>query len=136
MNRALVYLLTAAFLSNTAACATKVEAPTNAPALGSDARIVAKKNKTGTYAVALDITNLAPPSRLDAEATSFVVWFVAKELPAVRAGALAYDEDDRRGMLEATSPNAAFTVLVTLEKDPNAASPSGKGILNAAVAAR
>ncbi len=136
MKRAFLFLLTATFLSVTVACATTVEAPTDAPALGSDAKIVAKKNKTGTYAVTLDVTNLAPPSRLDAEATTFVVWLVPKDLPAVRAGALAYDEGDRRGLLEATSPNAAFTVLVTLEKDPTPASPSGKGIFSAAVTAR
>ncbi|MBZ5710596.1 hypothetical protein [Nannocystis pusilla] len=136
MKRALVPLFTAALLSTVAACATTVQAPTQAPALGSDAKIVAKKNKTGTYAVTLDITNLAPPSRLDAEATAFVVWLVSGDLPAVRAGTLAYDEGDRRGQLEASSPNAAFTVLITLEKDPTPASPSGKGILSAAVAAR
>jgi len=136
MKRVLVSLFTAAFLSTTAACATTVKAPTTAPALGSDAEIVVKKNKTGTYAVTLDVTNLAPPSRLDAEATAFVVWLVAKDLPAVRAGALAYDEGDRRGLLEATSPNASFTVLVTLEKELTPASPSGKGILSTTVAAR
>jgi hypothetical protein len=136
MKRALVPLFTAAFLSTAAACATTVQAPTDAPALGSDAKIVAKKNKTGTYAVSLDVSNLAPPSRLDAESTAFVVWLVSGNSPAVRAGALAYDEDDRRGQLEASSPNAAFTVLITLERDPTPASPSGKGILSAAITAR
>ncbi|PCC68975.1 hypothetical protein SAMN02745121_05692 [Nannocystis exedens] len=135
MQRVIAPLFTA-FLLSTAACATTVQAPTHAPALGSDAKIVAKKNKTGTYAVTLDVTNLAPPSRLDTEATAFVVWLVTGDLPAVRAGALAYDEDNRRGQLEVSSPSSAFTVLITLEKDPAPASPSGKGILSAAVVAR
>lgn len=135
MTRVLVSLFTAVLLS-TSACATTVQAPTHAPALGSDAKIVAKKNKTGTYAVTLDVTNLAPPSRLDTEATSFVVWLVTGDLPAVRAGALAYDEGDRRGQLEASSPSSAFRVLITLEKDPAPASPSGKGIFSADVVAR
>lgn len=137
MKRALVSLFTAAFLSTTvAACATTVKAPTDAPALGSDAEIVVKKNKTGTYAVTLDVTNLPPPSRLDAEASTFVVWLVTEGTPAVRAGALAYDEGDRRGRLEATSPNKSFTVMITLERESTPASPSGKGILSTAVAAR
>ncbi|WAS96002.1 hypothetical protein [Nannocystis punicea] len=135
MKRALAPLFTAILLSATA-CSTTVQAPTSAPALGSDATIVAKKNKTGTYAVTLDVTNLAPPSRLDTEATTFVVWLVTGDLPAVRAGALAYDEGDRRGQLEASSPSKAFRVLITLEKDATPASPSGKGILTADVVAR
>ena len=57
-------------------------------------------------------------------------------------GALAiYDEvlaasGDRAGALQATSPNAAFTVLITLEKEIGPASPSGKSILSQSVAAR
>ncbi|HEY8377057.1 MAG TPA: hypothetical protein VIK91_11235 [Nannocystis sp.] len=117
-------------------CKTTVQAQTEAPALGSDATIVAKKNKTGTYAVSVDVTNLAPPSRLDAEATTFVVWLVTKDAPAVRAGALAYDEGDRRGRLETSSPSAQFNVLITLEKDSAPLSPSGKGILDVPVATR
>lgn len=59
------------------------------------------------------------------------------QLPArTVAGALAYDEGDRTGALQATSPNAAFTVLITLEKEAGPASPSGKSILSQSVAAR
>lgn len=122
--------------SSAGACKTTVTAATEAPALGSDATIVAKKNKTGTYDVSIDILNLAPAPRLDPEATSFVVWFVTKDAPAVRAGALAYDEGDRRGQLQATSPNPNFKVLVTLEKEASPAGPNGKGILDVSIAAR
>lgn len=136
MKRTTFALLASLLLSSTVACATKLQVPTDAPALGSDALIVAKKNKTGNYAVTINVTNLAPAARLDAEATTFVVWLVPKDQPAVRAGVLAYDEGDRRGALEATSPNASFTILITLEKDAVPMSPNGKGILSAAVAAR
>ncbi len=136
MQRTLSYLLPALLLSTAIACATTVQAPTDAPALGSDAKIVAKKNKTGNYAVSVNISNLAPANRLDGEATTFVVWLINQDQPAVRAGSLAYDEGDRAGSLEATSPNALFTVLVTLEKEPAPASPNGKGILTAKIAAR
>lgn len=135
MHRNLILALTLLTATSATGCATKVQAQTEAPALGSDATIVAKKNKTGTYGVSIEVRNLAPAPRLDPEATTFVVWLVAGEQPAVRAGALAYDEGDRLGALEVTSPNAAFTVLVTLEKEAAPASPSGKRILSAAVAA-
>lgn len=52
------------------------------------------------------------------------------------AGELAHDEGDRRGLLEATSPNPQFNVLITLEREKSPASPSGKGILNVPIAAR
>lgn len=129
-------LLAALLLTQTAACATKVQAPTDAPALGGDARIVVKKNKTGTYALDLEIDNLPPPARLADDASAFVVWLVAPEQAAVRAGVLAYDEGGRRGALEASSPGASFTVLVTVEKEASPASPSGATILRAAIAAR
>ncbi|MEZ4447852.1 MAG: hypothetical protein R3B09_00145 [Nannocystaceae bacterium] len=129
-------LLTALLATSSVACATKVAAPADAPALGSDARIVAKKNKTGTYAVSVELMNLAPPSRLDPAAQSFVVWFVAGEEAPVRAGVLAYDEGDRRGALEATTPGRVFDVMITLEKEPAPAEPSPRSILRAKVAAR
>lgn len=137
MTRAILNTLFSVLVVFSAAgCKTTVQAATEAPALGSDATIVAKKNKTGTYAVSVDVINLAPPSRLDADATTYVVWLVTKNTPAVRAGALAYDEGDRRGMLDATCPSPHFNVMITLEKDGAPLSPSGKGILNVPVAAR
>ncbi|MBL9103209.1 MAG: hypothetical protein JNL82_19845 [Myxococcales bacterium] len=129
-------LLSVLLVSSAAGCKTTVKSATEAPALGADATIVAKKNKTGVYGVSIEVINLAPAPRLDAESTNYVVWLVTKNAPAVRAGALSYDEDDRRGVLEATCPSAQFNVMVTLEKDANPASPSGKGILNVAIAAR
>lgn len=136
MQRALLTLLSTFLLAAPVACKTTVHTATEAPALGSDATIVAKKNKTGTYAVSLDIINLAPASRLDPEATTFVVWLVSKDAAPVRAGVLAYDEGDRQGALEATSPNSAFNLLVTLEKETSPAGPNGKKILDVKVTAR
>ena len=137
MTRALSTLLLSCLLVTSAGgCKTTVQAAAEAPALGSDATIVAKKNKTGTYAVSIEVLNLAPASRLDPGAATFVVWFVAKDAPAVRAGELAYDEGDRLGRLEATSPNRQFHVLITLEKEASPASPNGKGILDVPITAR
>jgi hypothetical protein len=133
MRSKITALFTALLLSTAVGCATKVDAQTSAPALGSDAHIVAKKGKTGNYEVSVEVTNLAPAGRLAEGATAFVVWLVPAEKAAVRVGALDYDEKDRRGALDMTSPDASFTVLITLEEDVGAASPGGKGILEAAV---
>ncbi|MBL8973972.1 MAG: hypothetical protein JNK56_25495, partial [Myxococcales bacterium] len=53
MSLRINYILASFILSSTAACKTTVNAPTEAPALGSDAKSVVKKNKTGTFSVAI-----------------------------------------------------------------------------------
>jgi len=137
MRRTLNYLLTAFMMTTVASgCATKIQTATDAPALGSDAEIIAKKGKTGNYEISVKITNLAPAARLDEGSTAFVVWVLQKDQPPVRAGALDYDEGDRSGALQVTSPDASFTILVTLEETVTAASPGGKRILEQAVAVR
>ena len=137
MRRTLSYLLTALVISAAASgCSTKIQTETQAPALGSDAQIIAKKGKTGNYEVAISVTNLAPASRLEPSANAFVVWILSKDQAPVRAGALDYDEGDRAGVLQVTSPDASFTLLITLEEASTAASPGGKRILEQAVAVR
>jgi len=137
MRRTLSYLLSALMMTSVATgCATTIETTTTAPALGSDAKIVAKKGKTGNYEVSISVTNLAPAARLEEGATAFVVWVLHKEQPAVRAGALDYDEKDRTGELQVTSPDPSFTILITLEETVQASSPGGKKILEQVVAVR
>ncbi|MEZ4384884.1 MAG: hypothetical protein R3A79_26370 [Nannocystaceae bacterium] len=129
-------LLTALLLSTAVGCATKVDTQTSAPALGSDAHIVAKKGKTGNIDVSIEVTNLAPPGRLVEGATAFVVWLIPADQPAVRVGALDYDEKDRAGALDMTSPDAAFTLVITLEEGAGASTPGKTRILEAAVSVR
>ncbi len=137
MRRTLSYLLSALMMTSVATgCATKIETTTTAPALGSDAKIVAKKGKTGNYEISISITNLAPAPRLEEGMTAFVVWVLQKDQPAVRAGALDYDEKDRAGELQVTSPDPSFTILITLEETVQPSSPGGKKILEQAVAVR
>jgi len=137
MRRTLSYLLSALMMTTVATgCATTIEASTTAPALGSDAKIVAKKGKTGNFEISISIINLAPAARLDEGATAFVVWVVHKDQPAVRSGSLDYDEKDRRGELQVTSPDSSFTILITLEKTGQVSSPGGKRILEQAVTVR
>lgn len=134
MRRTFSYFLFA--LTMTAAvtgCATKIQTATDAPALGSDAEIIAKKGKTGNYEIRISVTNLAPAARLEEGANAFVVWVLQKDQPATRAGELDYDEGDRTGALQITSPDPSFTILITLEEAATAKSPGGKRILEQAV---
>ena len=117
-------------------CATKYVAPGREPALGSDANIVVSKTKSGNYFVELALTSLPPPERLDPAATAYVAWFQPAEQAAVKAGAVAYDVNDRDGFLEATTPHRIFTLLVTLEATPDVGVPSKKVIVSQAVKAK
>lgn len=130
------WLLPLVLLSALPACAAKYSVACREPALGSDADIVVSKTKSGNYLVEMKMTNLAPPDRLDAASTTYVVWFQPKEKPAVKAGALSYDPDDRRGFLEATTPHREFTLLVTLEANAEASEPTDKTIVTQQVRAR
>lgn len=133
LHRWFAPLLLAAVLP---ACAARYSVAGRDPALGADADIVVSKTKSGNYFVEIGIKNIAPPDRLDSEATAYVVWFQPAEQAAIKAGMLSYDPKDRDGFIEATTPHREFTVLVTLETGPDVGVPADKAIITQAVRAR
>lgn len=93
----------------------------------ADAKIVAEVQKSqGNTKLTLKVIHLAPPSRLQEGATTFVVWQRKNgDKPWARVGGLAYKEGDREGKLEEASvPETAFELIVTAEEKPDVASPS------------
>jgi hypothetical protein len=85
----------------------------------ADAEIVADVNAdSGFTRISIKIEHLAPPARLVAGGTTYVLWARQAEGAAwQRIGALAYDEDKRRGdLMEATVPLTGFDLIVTAEK--------------------
>lgn len=77
----------------------------------------------GNTLVSIHLEHLHPPQRLDRDFGHYVVWFKGGAGPAIRAGALRYDPDNRTGDLSETSTLKEFTVLVTAERQENAAQP-------------
>ncbi len=131
-------LLLAVFLGPVAligGCAKKYAAQTAEPALGGDAEIAIKKNKTSTYDVDVGVENLLPANRVGNYA-GYAVWVVAKDTDPVKLGMLAYDEGKREGELEATTPHRTFELRVTLEADAASNSPSNVVVIRQSVKAR
>jgi hypothetical protein len=93
----------------------------------ADADIVAEVNEDSGYTrVSIKIEHLAPPARLLAGGTTYVVWARQSDgAPWQRIGALAYDDGNRRGdLMEATVPLTAFDLIVSTEKESAPEKPS------------
>lgn len=80
--------------------------------------------------VELSIKHLAPPQKIDAQATTFMVW--AKPSSDLRRaqplGALVVDKD-LKGKLTATTPYRNFEVFVTAETSSQVEDPSGDRLM-------
>ena len=93
----------------------------------ADAEIVAEVNAdSGFTRVNVKVEHLAPPARLVAGGTTYVVWARQNDgAPWQRIGALAYDEGKRRGdLMEATVPLTGFDLIISAEKESAPANPS------------
>lgn len=108
-----------------AGCGTTTYEATGEPrAVGADAIIDLEEVEGGNVMVTVEARHLAPPSRLDPGATTYVVWFVTPGGGVDKAGSLSYDADDRTGSLVATHTETSFRVLITAEASRNAMRPS------------
>ncbi|MEO0326547.1 MAG: hypothetical protein AAF447_26610 [Myxococcota bacterium] len=96
--------------------------------VGTDAELEVKKDGAN-FAVTLDIENLPPPGRVSEGAEVYSVWLRPEGQATLLIGQLNYDEDDREGHLETTTPHESFEMLVTAEQTAQAASPSEMVIL-------
>jgi hypothetical protein len=103
-------------------------------AAGADATIQLEEIEGGNALVAIEVRHLLPPSRVDSDCTTYVAWFTPEGQSPNVAGKLEYDEDDRVGVLRATSPDAAFEVRITAEESEEAAEPSEHVIVRQRVA--
>ncbi len=99
---------------------------------GSDATIVADTKKAqGMTSVEVEAKNLTPPSRLIDGGSAYVVWTrKSADVAWARHGALELDGESRNGKMVFTVPEKAFDLQVSAEKDPSAASPSGKSVFD------
>lgn len=109
----------------------KYQVPSTARAPGADAKIVADVSADqGQTRLELEVANLAPPARVTAKATTYVVWYRKNSTTTwSRVGGLKYDEGDRAGKIAGSVPEVAFDLSVTAEENDSPASPSPDVIL-------
>jgi len=91
---------------------------------GADGRITVQRVEGGNAMVTLDLDHLAPPSRMEEGATTYVVWFNRQGQAPSRVGQLAYDMGKRTGTMRATTTDRQFGVLVTAERSGAVQAPS------------
>lgn len=103
-----------------------------AKAPGADAVVVADVNFDAAMTrLDINVKNLPPPERLQANANAFVVWARQHDdSPWQRVGALNYNSDSRTGKLKDVSvPLTRFMLIVTLESASDPEAPSSDIVL-------
>jgi len=93
-------------------------------AAGSDGMLTVEEIEGGNLLVNVQVEHLPPPARIGTGNTTYIGWYTPAGAQAVKAGVLGFDEDDRSGTMQFTTPANRFRFLLTAERNGNVASPS------------
>jgi hypothetical protein len=114
-----------AFVSILGACGSSTS-ETMRPASGNiagEGTVGAKVDDNGNTAIHVRVKHLAPPSRVAADSSVYVVWIRPGNGQLQNVGALELD-DELVGELKTTSPHRSFTLTVTPEPSARMAAPT------------
>ncbi len=118
-----------------AACATSTAMTPAANAPFTEGEVQASYEKTGNGAVRVRVKNLGDPKRLNAKATTYVIWLTPDGSPnAQNVGAFQVD-GDQEGSFEFKTSFKKFTLNVSAEPAANALTMTGVSVLRADVVA-
>lgn len=92
----------------------------------------AEEGDNNNVRLEIEVKHLAPPGKVEAGATVYVVWVEAAGAPPQNVGSLRVD-DDLKGKLDTTTPFHRFNLVITAERDPAAMFPSGARVLSGTV---
>ncbi len=103
---------------------------------GADAKVVAEVDEAKHQTkLMVEAENLAPPGRIADSGKVFVLWQrKGSDAAWSRIGTLDFDADKRKGKFEGTVPEVSFDFTLSVEPEPNVASPSGKTVFEKHVA--
>jgi hypothetical protein len=98
---------------------------------------VEKEGDNGNFKVDVQVKHMAPPERVAAGASSYVVWLRplasdSKPQNPVNVGALAVNKD-LEGNLTTVTPYRQFDIFVTAEPLANTTTPTGEQLLTTTV---
>ena len=108
------------------ACAGPVRLPLNGQGehRGIRGLVTVEPAEGGQRLVTVSASELPPPSRLNPDLRTYVVWFALPEGERVRVGELVYEPEYREGRLHAATPLERFQLEITAERSGDAATPS------------
>jgi hypothetical protein len=96
------------------------------PAAQSTVKVSTTDN--GNTGIDLEVEHLAPPERVDPNATIYVVWVRGDNAEPQNLGALKVDKD-LKGSLAAVTPLRAFELYITAEPSQASTTPAGRKLL-------
>ena len=98
----------------------------------SEGTVEATAADNGNTNVAIHVKHLAPPSKVAADATVYVVWIQPRNAPRQSVGALRVN-DDLQGSLDTVTPHRRFLVMVTPEPSGQVAQPTHEPVFTSEV---
>jgi hypothetical protein len=101
----------------------------------AEGTVATERGDNDNTVVHIRVKHLAPPFRLDPEATTYVVWLKAAEAPIQSVGALKVD-DDLVGRLDFVTPHRIFRLTVTPEAEATITAPSNRPVFTTSIDAR
>ncbi len=105
-------------------CASRYKMDAKAPTHAAHAKMKVKVNRDDLRELDVTVDHLAPPHRLGPAYKAYAVWIAVPGHGVTKLGLLDYSEKRRRGSLKATTPHSKFEVIITLETNSSASSPS------------
>jgi hypothetical protein len=102
-------------------------------ASGADGKLEVEKTETGNFMLNAEVEHLPPAKRIEAGKKVFLGWLIAEDKAPVKLGKVAYDGDDREGLLSATTTEKSFVFRITAEDSSAAEAPSGTIIFEQSV---
>ena len=97
--------------------------------------VKASSGKNGNTSLVIDVRHLAPPERVAAGATTYVVWAQPLgEGSPQNLGALRVDED-LRGTLATVTPLRSFDLFITAEASATQMEPTNDQLFSASIPA-
>jgi len=84
---------------------------------------------SGDKLVTLSLIDLPPVDAHGGSYDGYVVWLRPMGMETLKAGSLAYYEEERIGMMRMLTPYESFELYVTAERDPRGASEPGQLVI-------
>ena len=102
-------------------------------ATSADGTIEVEKTDQGNYTIVVKLEHLPPPARIGGQ--HYVVWLSPTGGQPRKLGTLEFDEDDRTGVMTATTTSPSFDVTVTAEASDAVTVPGNTVVIQQTVTA-
>lgn len=100
--------------------------------IAGEGTVQVKGGDNGNTEVEVEVKHLAPPARVEADSSVYVVWIQPHNAQIQNVGALEVN-GDLVGKLDTTTPHRAFTLTITPEPSARMSAPTHKAVFTSEV---